>query len=126
MYNWQKWSTDLDFWQCVNGALWSGKFTAPFMPPHLPSEDQEERLRFLEEFDMAPEDEARRSSSGVIAFVKRLRVRECGSRGRNSHHTIKHGLLMSGLVSEKFLKHSTRGLEPDIEIDNFDGQSEGS
>ncbi|KAH7330027.1 hypothetical protein BKA65DRAFT_480193 [Rhexocercosporidium sp. MPI-PUGE-AT-0058] len=34
MYNWQKWSTDLDFWQCVDGALWSGKFTTPLVPPH--------------------------------------------------------------------------------------------
>ncbi|PVH76118.1 hypothetical protein DL98DRAFT_657703 [Cadophora sp. DSE1049] len=112
MYNWQKWSTDLKFWQYVDGALWSGKFTTPFMPPHLSSEDREERLRFLGEFEIAPEDEARSSSSGVIAFVKRLIVRERGSRGRNSHHTIKRGLLMSGLVSEKFLKPSARGLEP--------------
>ncbi|PVH68503.1 hypothetical protein DL98DRAFT_578790 [Cadophora sp. DSE1049] len=111
-YNWQKWSTDLDFWHYINRALWSGKFTTPLMPPHLSSEDREERLRFLGEFEMAPEDEARSSSSGVTAFVKRLRVRERGSRGRNSHHTIKRGLLMSGLLSEKFLKPSARGLEP--------------
>ncbi|KAH6667722.1 hypothetical protein B0J14DRAFT_567098 [Halenospora varia] len=25
MYDWQKWSTDLDFWECVDQLLWSGR-----------------------------------------------------------------------------------------------------
>ncbi|KAH7418819.1 hypothetical protein BKA64DRAFT_635935 [Cadophora sp. MPI-SDFR-AT-0126] len=47
MYNWQKWSTDLDFWQCVHRALWSGTITTPIMSLHLSSDDRDERLRFL-------------------------------------------------------------------------------
>ncbi|KAH8749263.1 hypothetical protein F5882DRAFT_445864 [Hyaloscypha sp. PMI_1271] len=43
MYNWQKWSTDLDFWQYVDGALWSGKIATPVVSPHLSSEDRDER-----------------------------------------------------------------------------------
>ncbi|KAL2063213.1 hypothetical protein VTL71DRAFT_5017 [Oculimacula yallundae] len=112
MYNWQKWSTNLDFWQCVDDVIWSGKFTTPFMPPHLSSEHRDERLRFLEEFETAPEDKARSNSSGVIGFMKKLIVWERGSRGQNSRHTIKRGLLVSGLASDKFLKHSAMGLEP--------------
>lgn len=77
------------------------------MPPHLSGEDRDERLRFLEGFGTAPDDEARSSSSGVIACVKRLIMRERGSRGRDSHYTIKRGLLKSGLVSQKFLKPSS-------------------
>ncbi|KAE8441390.1 hypothetical protein EG329_005017 [Mollisiaceae sp. DMI_Dod_QoI] len=58
MYNWQKWSIDLDFWQCVDGALWSGKFTTPLVPPHSSGEDQDKRLRFLDGFKRDADDKA--------------------------------------------------------------------
>ncbi|KAG4429165.1 hypothetical protein IFR05_015354 [Cadophora sp. M221] len=88
MYNWQKWSTDLDFWQCVNGVLWSGKFTTPLVPPHSSSEDRDERLRFLDGFKTDAEDRAWGSWGKVVFSMKRLMVRERNSEGRESQYSV--------------------------------------
>lgn len=88
MYNWQKWSIDLDFWQYVDGALWSGKFTTPLVPPHSSSEDRDERLCFLDGFKTDAENRAYSGWSKVGFSVKRL-------IGRDSQYSVKKGLLMS-------------------------------
>jgi len=88
MYNWQKWSTDLNFWQCVDGALWTGKFTPPLVPPHWSSEDLDERLRFLDGFKIDAEDREYSGWSKVVFSVKRL-------MGRDSQYSVKKGLLIS-------------------------------
>ncbi|KAH6667184.1 hypothetical protein B0J14DRAFT_704750 [Halenospora varia] len=72
MYDWQKWSTDLDFWECVDQTLWSGRLTTPPVPPHLPEEDRDERSRFLEGFETVAEDGARSTWSKVMSSMKRL------------------------------------------------------
>ncbi|KAL5313257.1 hypothetical protein ACEPPN_018990 [Leptodophora sp. 'Broadleaf-Isolate-01'] len=88
MYNWQKWSTDVDFWHCIDGIIWSGKFTAPPMRQHLSSEDRDERLRFLKGFETDAEDRAYSGWSKVAFSVKRL-------IGRDSRYSVKKGLLRS-------------------------------
>ena len=95
MYNWQKWSTDLDFWQCVDGALWSGKFTTPLVPPHLSGEDRDERHRFLDGFKRDADDRAWGSWSKVVSSIKRLITQERNSEGQESQYSVKKGLLLS-------------------------------
>lgn len=75
MYDWQKWPTDLDFWECVDQILWSGRLTTLPLPPHLPREDRDERLRFLEGFETVAEDRARSTWSKVMSSMKRLMMR---------------------------------------------------
>ena len=87
-YNWQMWSTDVDFWHCIDGVIWSGKFTAPPMRPHLSSEDRDERLRFLQGFETDAEDREYSGWSKVVFSVKRF-------IGRDSQYSVKKGLLMS-------------------------------
>lgn len=87
-YNWQMWSTDVDFWHCVDQVIWSGKFTAPPMRPHLSSEDRDERLRFLKGFETDAEDREYSGWSKVVFSVKRL-------MGRDSQYSVKKGLLIS-------------------------------
>ncbi|CZT07775.1 uncharacterized protein RCO7_11241 [Rhynchosporium graminicola] len=43
-YSRQEWSTDLDFWQCADTVLWTGKLITL---PHSSNNDRDERLRFL-------------------------------------------------------------------------------
>ncbi|KAH6694379.1 hypothetical protein BKA61DRAFT_711986 [Leptodontidium sp. MPI-SDFR-AT-0119] len=94
MYDWQKWSRDVDFWHCIDGVIWSGKFTAPPMRPHLSSEDRDERLRFLKGFEADAEDKAYSSWRRVVFSMKRL-------IGRDSQYSVKKGLLMSlGLLKD--------------------------
>jgi len=95
MYNWQKWSTDLNFWQCVDGALWTGKFTPPLVPPHWSGEDLDERLRFLDGFKIDAEDRAWGSWGKVVFSMKRLMARERNSEGRESQYSVQKGLLVS-------------------------------
>ncbi|RDL30198.1 Uncharacterized protein BP5553_10476 [Venustampulla echinocandica] len=71
-YDWQMWSTDLDFWEYVDQALWSGKLNAPFILPQLSMEDREKRLRFLEGFETVTEDKAHNAWSKVRSAIKRL------------------------------------------------------
>ena len=72
MYDWQKWSTEQGFWECVDQTLWSGKFTAPFMPPHLSTEDRDKRLRFLEGLEIVAGDRARSAWRRAMSSVTRL------------------------------------------------------
>lgn len=72
MYDWQKWSTDLDFWECVEQTLWSGKLATPFMPPYLSTEDRDGRLRFLEELHTVAEAGERSTWAKVMSSMKRL------------------------------------------------------
>ena len=98
MYNWQKWSTDLDFWQCVDGALWSGKCTTPLVLPHSSSEDRDD---FLNGFKTDAADRAWSSWSNVLFSMKRPIARERNSEGRESQYSVKKGLLMSmGLLKD--------------------------
>jgi hypothetical protein len=71
MYDWQKWSTDLDFWDCVDQTLWSGRLTTPPMSPHLPEVDGDERSRF-EGFETVVEDRGRSTWSRLMYSMKRL------------------------------------------------------
>ena len=88
MYNWQKWSTDLDLWQCVDRALWLGKFTTPLVPPHSSGEDRDEILRFLDGLKRDADDRAWGIWSKVVSPIKRLIAQE-------SQHSVKKGLLLS-------------------------------
>ena len=88
MYNWQKWSTDLDLWQCVDRALWLGKFTTPLVPPHSSGEDRDERLHFLDGLKRDADDRAWGIWSKVVSPIKRLIAQE-------SQHSVKKGLLLS-------------------------------
>jgi len=71
-YDWDNWSTDLDFWECVYEALWSGHLAVPSMR-HLPPEDRDERLAFLQSFESEYEDAAGGAWRKVWSFVKRIR-----------------------------------------------------
>ena len=88
MYNWQKWSTDLDLWQCVDRALWLGKFTTPLVPPHSSGEDRDERLHFLDGLKRDADNRAWGIWSKVVSPIKRL-------IGQESQHSVKKGLLLS-------------------------------
>ncbi|CZT53336.1 uncharacterized protein RSE6_14830 [Rhynchosporium secalis] len=88
MYNWQKWSTDVDFWQCIDEIIWSGQLTAPPMRQHLSSEDRDERLRFLQVFQTDAQNRAYSGWSKVAFSVKRF-------IGRDSQYSVKEGLLIT-------------------------------
>lgn len=92
-YDWDNWSTNLDFWECVHEALWSGHLVVPSIPPHLPSEDRDERLRFLQSFESEHEDAAGGAWRKVWSFVKRLRrVRQQTAAEQPQHHDIEQRL----------------------------------
>ena len=74
MYNWQKWSIDLDFWQCLDGAIWSEKITTPVVSPHLSCEDRGERFRFLEGFEKDAKDEVGSGRSKVVFTMEKASV----------------------------------------------------
>jgi hypothetical protein len=84
-YDWDNWSTDLDFWECVYEALWSGHLVVPSMR-HLPPEDRDERLRFLQSFEAAHKDAVGGAWRKVWSFVKASAG--CGNRAQvDGHHT---------------------------------------
>jgi hypothetical protein len=72
-YDWDNWSTDLDFWEYVHETLWSEHLVVPSIPPYLLSEDRDERLRFLRSFESEREDVASGAWRRVWSFVKKLR-----------------------------------------------------
>ncbi|KAH8587614.1 hypothetical protein B0O99DRAFT_601479 [Bisporella sp. PMI_857] len=65
MYDWQNWSADLDFWECIDQTLWSEKPTTPLVRAHLSEEDQDGKLGFLEGFDSISVSLARRRERGL-------------------------------------------------------------
>ncbi|RFU32907.1 hypothetical protein B7463_g3430, partial [Scytalidium lignicola] len=67
-YDWDKWSTDLHFWEWTYQALWSRK---PIIPP-IQLDDWNEKLQFLKSFESEYEDEDG-TWRKVWSFVKRLR-----------------------------------------------------
>lgn len=72
-YIWDKWSTDLEFWECTSQALWTGALTIPTMSPYLLPEDREERLSFLRGFELIPEGDVRGTGIRILSFLKTLR-----------------------------------------------------
>lgn len=70
MYDWQMWSTDLDFWEYVDQAVWSGGVTTPLMPRYLSTEDLQKRLDFLKGFEIVAEEKARGAWSKVWSAIK--------------------------------------------------------
>lgn len=81
-YNWDEWSTDLDFWDCTYQALWSETPRIPAVDPDMPLEDMDERLRFWKSFASVPEDEVRGKVNKILLLLKRLRSR--GAIGQSS------------------------------------------
>ena len=69
-YDWEKWSMDLDFWNCTYQALWSetpsntGEDSDP-LPGKL-----DKKLVFLRNFESVPQDGAR--GRKLLSFLKRL------------------------------------------------------
>jgi hypothetical protein len=91
-YDWDNWSTDLDFWEFVYEALWSGQPVVPSMH-YLPPEDRYERLCFLQSFESEHEDAVGGAWRKVWSFVKGLRrVRQQTAAEQPQHHDIEQRL----------------------------------